>query len=626
MTCRCGNNNGVERPSLVGQLSIGFAKGDAGLSAYEVALKNGFVGTESEWLASLQGRAGASAYQVAVANGFCGTQEDWLNSLVGPRGCMGRPGQSAYDIAVEYGFDGTPQEWIDSLKEAKDGKDGASAYQIAVMNGYEGTVEQWLASLKGIDGKDGASAYQIAVMNGFQGTELEWLNSLKGSDGVDGKDGADGLSAYQLAVAQGYEGDLNCWLASLKGKDGPSAYDIAVEYGYEGSVDDWLASLDGKDGASAYQVAVMQGYEGSVDDWLASLQGKQGASAYDVAREYGYEGTTEEWLASLKGEKGVDGKDGASAYQIAVMNGFEGTEEEWLASLKAVADITKESIGLGKVDNTSDAEKAVLSASKLTTPVNISLSGAFTAMAEFDGSKDVELKVEGVDATKLQGIVPLANLPYEELTGGAMVQSDWNVTDESDPAFIKNKPTSFDVDLSEIEAKLDKKVEIAGEIIEGALMMADADGNLVCGPKPSELGGSGNSSSTVVAGVTVTVKATEDGGTTIDVPEAAGEMFSLYHNGQLLVEDVHYAYMDGVVTLIGFTTYIGDLFTFVGYSGASGVGVATIERLGLVKSSASGLNKVIVAADGTMYVEQLDMSTLVTTDDTEIILNGGTAN
>ena len=601
MRCNCGNNNGTTRPSLTGQLSIGFAKGDAGLSAYEVAVKNGYDGTESEWLASLQGKAGASAYQVAVANGFCGTQDEWLRSLIGPRGCMGRPGQSAYDIAVEYGFDGTPQEWIDSLKEAKDGKDGASAYQIAVMNGYEGTVEQWLASLKGIDGKDGANAYQVAVMQGFQGTELEWLNSLKGTDGVDGadgKDGVDGLSAYQLAVAQGYEGDLNCWLASLKGKDGPSAYDIAVEYGYEGSVDDWLASLNGEDGASAYHIAVMQGYEG----------------------------TAEEWIASLKGRDGADGKDGASAYQIAVMNGFEGTEQEWLESLKGSGsgtEVTKESLGLGNVDNTADKDKVVLSASKLTSPVNISITGAFTALTEFDGSKDVELFVENVDATKLKGIVPLANLPYEELTGGAMVQSDWNETDESSPAFIKNKPTSFDVDFSEIEGKLAKKVEISGDIIEGALMVADANGNLVCGPKPSELGG--GTSGTVVAGVTVTVKATEDGGTTIEVPKAVGEMFNLYHNGQLLLEDVHYGYADGIVTLIGFTTYVGDMFTFVGYSGASGVGVATAERLGLVKSS-TGLNKVVVAEDGTMYVEKLDMSSLVTTDDTEIVLNGGTAN
>jgi hypothetical protein len=39
-----------------------------------------------------QGPAGASAYQIAVANGFVGTEEEWLASLVGPQGPQGEPG------------------------------------------------------------------------------------------------------------------------------------------------------------------------------------------------------------------------------------------------------------------------------------------------------------------------------------------------------------------------------------------------------------------------------------------------------------------------------------------------------------------------------------------------------
>ena len=36
----------------------GGIKGDDGKSAYQIALDNGFSGTESEWLESLQGSAG----------------------------------------------------------------------------------------------------------------------------------------------------------------------------------------------------------------------------------------------------------------------------------------------------------------------------------------------------------------------------------------------------------------------------------------------------------------------------------------------------------------------------------------------------------------------------------------
>ena len=55
--------------------------GSDGVSAYEIAISNGFAGTESEWLASLEGADGASAYEVAVSNGFTGTEAQWLVSL-----------------------------------------------------------------------------------------------------------------------------------------------------------------------------------------------------------------------------------------------------------------------------------------------------------------------------------------------------------------------------------------------------------------------------------------------------------------------------------------------------------------------------------------------------------------
>jgi hypothetical protein len=48
------------------------------LSAYGIAVMNGFEGTEQEWLESLEGK---SAYEVAVDNGFVGTETEWLDHL-----------------------------------------------------------------------------------------------------------------------------------------------------------------------------------------------------------------------------------------------------------------------------------------------------------------------------------------------------------------------------------------------------------------------------------------------------------------------------------------------------------------------------------------------------------------
>lgn len=65
----------------------------SGKSAYEIAVLEGFAGTEAQWLETLVGPEGDDAYQVALANGFVGTQQQWLDSLVstepGPEGPRG---------------------------------------------------------------------------------------------------------------------------------------------------------------------------------------------------------------------------------------------------------------------------------------------------------------------------------------------------------------------------------------------------------------------------------------------------------------------------------------------------------------------------------------------------------
>lgn len=85
-----------------------------------------------------QGIMGASAYEIAVNNGFTGTEEEWLASLKGETGAAGAVGENG--------------------KDGIDGADGASAYEIAVKNGFEGTESEWLASLKGEKGDSGASS------------------------------------------------------------------------------------------------------------------------------------------------------------------------------------------------------------------------------------------------------------------------------------------------------------------------------------------------------------------------------------------------------------------------------------------------------------------------------------
>ena len=145
-------------------------KGKDGKSAYQIATENGFIGTEEEWLESLKGIDGKDG-----ADGAPGQDGiDGKNGADGHDGVNGIDGKSAYEIAVANGFTGTEVEWLESLK-GSDGRDGAdglpgkdgidgepgvngtdgkSAYIIAVEHGFTGTETEWLASLKGADGKD----------------------------------------------------------------------------------------------------------------------------------------------------------------------------------------------------------------------------------------------------------------------------------------------------------------------------------------------------------------------------------------------------------------------------------------------------------------------------------------
>jgi hypothetical protein len=86
--------------------SIG-PNGANGISAYQVALNNGFVGTEAQWLASLKGSTGTSG-----PKGDTGA----ASTVPGPTGPAGANGISAYQVALNNGFVGTEVQWLASLK------------------------------------------------------------------------------------------------------------------------------------------------------------------------------------------------------------------------------------------------------------------------------------------------------------------------------------------------------------------------------------------------------------------------------------------------------------------------------------------------------------------------------
>ena len=238
---------------------LGIEDGTSGKSAYEIAVDNGYEGTEVEWLRSLAGENGKSAYEIACDNGYTGTEMEWLASLVGE---SGNNGKSAYDIAVEKGFDGTEEDWLASLigptgAAGANGNDGKSAYEIAVEKGYVGTEEEWINSISAVVGADGKSAFELAKQNGFEGTLDEWLESLVGEKGDKGDKGDTGAQGLQGEKGdKGDKGDTGTQgLQGEKGDKGDKgdtgAQGLQGEKGDKGDKGDTGAQgLQGEKGAS----------------------------------------------------------------------------------------------------------------------------------------------------------------------------------------------------------------------------------------------------------------------------------------------------------------------------------------------------------------------------------------
>lgn len=107
--CRVTSDGSDATPTKV---TASVIEGLRGLSAYEIAVKHGYTGTEDEWAKSLVGNGGADAYEVAKKAGYTGSREAWLESLKGVNG------KSAYQSYLDTTTDDpklTEAEWADTI-------------------------------------------------------------------------------------------------------------------------------------------------------------------------------------------------------------------------------------------------------------------------------------------------------------------------------------------------------------------------------------------------------------------------------------------------------------------------------------------------------------------------------
>lgn len=182
-------------------------------SSLSEQLKNQVSEAVSDGLKGDTGADGLSAYQIAVINGYKGSQIDWLASLVGETGLKGEKGDPGKDFRIVKTFpsisamngdgfsDGDFTMIASDVNDPDDGKlyvwNGTSFTYVADLSGSQGikgdTGKTGDTGEKGDPGDQGLSAYQVAVNAGFSGSVNQWLASLVGAKGDTGEKGADAV-------------------------------------------------------------------------------------------------------------------------------------------------------------------------------------------------------------------------------------------------------------------------------------------------------------------------------------------------------------------------------------------------------------------------------------------------
>ncbi len=201
---------------------IDFTNGEYAKYNNSIIVANAFMAEWAAWFNRTHERDGRqylgvflSAYGIAVKHGYAGTEEEWLASLegpAGPQGIQGEPGPQGAPGSVKF----------DELTEE----------QLAMLKGPEGSQ-----GVPGIDGKDGIgiqSVEQTTTSTEDGGTNVVTVtktdgttstfyvrNGSRGSAGPAGSDGDDGVSPTIGANGNWYVGQTDTGIPAT-GPAGPA--------------------------------------------------------------------------------------------------------------------------------------------------------------------------------------------------------------------------------------------------------------------------------------------------------------------------------------------------------------------------------------------------------------------
>ena len=246
------------------------ANGQDGESAYEIAVDNGFVGTEEEWLASLKGDKGDTGNagitpnvsatatvdetigtpHVTVTNTGTLTAPNFLFAFSGLKGEGGGGGGGTSDLLWRPIVDSSGNiSWIRS--------NSTVAPETQNIKGAQGEIGVGVDSINKTSTSGLVDTYTITLTDGNTST-FTVTNGEKGDTGNQGERGI-GISSiaktstiglvdtYTITYTDGLTSTFDVTNGAV-GADGKSAYEVAVDQGYSGTEQQWLDSLKGDSG------------------------------------------------------------------------------------------------------------------------------------------------------------------------------------------------------------------------------------------------------------------------------------------------------------------------------------------------------------------------------------------
>ncbi len=299
-----------------------------GLSAYELAVQQGYAGSLDDWLVSLQGK---SAYQIAVDNGYSGSEKDWSKTLT----AMSKKDKSDISSAAfsEKGdlvitlSDGTKINVGKAVgASGKDGKDGIGIKSAKINDKGELIISYSDGNSVNLDkvvGETVNNGVGIAssVINEKGELVLTYTNGetanlggvvgasgrdgKDGRDGTDGTNGTDGISVATAVINESgeliitYSDGTTANLGKIVGSDGINGINgVNGTNGTDGK--------DGKDGISVSSAEI-----NSEGELVLSFSNGQRANVGAVVGAKGDKGEKgEQGAQGEKGENGLNGSDG----------------------------------------------------------------------------------------------------------------------------------------------------------------------------------------------------------------------------------------------------------------------------------------------------------------------------